>query len=211
MNKIKTPYRYKFAFLWDKLTPLYDAVRWLGIRNRLQKRLWPQVDIRPGSRVLDVGCGTGDDLIYLARHFSGLKLTGVDGDPKVLQLARDKAKKQGLKISWQVSLAESLPIATNSFDVVWSSLMLHHLPSEYKVKALKEMRRVLKPSGQLYLIDFGKINNFLLRKFYWIQTMLEPVADHFSGKLSQYIRSAGFQKLEEFKLLFHVSLFSAVK
>ena len=90
----KTDYKYKFAFLFDQLTPLYDLFRVLGIRNRLQQRLWPQVTIKPGSRVLDVGCGTGDDLIYLATHYRGLSLTGVDGDQKVLAMAKSKAKNK---------------------------------------------------------------------------------------------------------------------
>lgn len=206
----QTEYQYKFAFLWDWLTPLYDAVRWLGIRNRLQKPLWPLINIKPGSQVLDVGCGTGDDLIYLVSHFSSLNLTGVDGDPKVLVIAKNKAIKANLNIKFRVNLAERLSFANNSFDVVWSSLMIHHLPTKYKLLALQEMRRVLKPGGRLYLIDFGRINR-LLRCFYWLQTQLEPVGDHFAGKLPGYIRQAGFKQLRETKLLFHVSLFRAVK
>src|SRR3989338_3868965 len=157
----KTDYQYKFAFLFDQLTPLYELVRVLGIRNRLQQRLWPQVTIKPGSRVLDVGCGTGDDLVYLATHFDRLNLTGVDGDPKVLAIAKNKSKKRGLAVKFRASLAEALPFTSNSFDVVWSSLMIHHLPTPIKLKALKEMRRVLKPGGKLYLIDFDLIKNRL--------------------------------------------------
>jgi len=203
----KTDYKYKFAFLFDQLTPLYDLARVLGIRNRLQRRLWPQVTIKSGSRVLDVGCGTGDDLIYLATHFKGLSLTGVDGDPKVLSMAKNKAKKLGLKIKFQVSLAERLPFKKHAFDVVWSSLMIHHLPTSIKLKALKEMRRVLKPAGRLYLIDFDLIKNPIIRNFYWLQTLLEPVGDHFAGKLPEYLRAAGFKRWARTSLLFHVSLF----
>lgn len=206
----QTDYQYKFAFLWDWLTPLYDAVRWLGIRNRLQKPLWPLVQIKSGSRVLDVGCGTGDDLIYLATHFDRLNLTGVDGDLKVLEIAKNKAKKLSLQIKLYASLAEKLPFAANSFDVVWSSLMVHHLPTKYKLLALGEMRRVLKPGGKLYLIDFGQISCWL-RLVYWLQTKLEPVGDHFSGQLPGYICQAEFKQLQETKLLFHVSLFQARK
>ncbi len=207
----KTDYKYKFAFLFDQLTPLYDLGRILGIRNRLQRRLWPQVEIKPGSRVLDVGCGTGDDLIYLASHYRGLFLTGVDGDPKVLAMAKNKANNKNLIINFQVSLAEKLPFSQNSFDVIWSSLMIHHLPTPIKLKTLKEMRRVLKPGGQLYLIDFDLIKNRLVRSFYWLQTLLEPVGDHFSGKLPEYLRAAGFKRLARMPLLFHVSLYQGVK
>ena len=206
----KTDYQYKFAFLFDQLTPLYELVRVLGIRNRLQQRLWPQVTIKPGSRVLDVGCGTGDDLVYLATHFDRLNLTGVDGDPKVLAIAKNKSKKRGLAVKFRASLAEALPFTSNSFDVVWSSLMIHHLPTPIKLKALKEMRRVLKPGGKLYLIDFDLIKNCLLRNFYWLQTLLEPVGDHFEGKLPEYLCEAGFKQSARTPLLFHVSLFKAL-
>ena len=72
------------------------------------------------------------------------------------------------------------------------------------------MRRVLKPGGRLHLIDFGRINRFL-RIVYWLQTRLEPVGDHFAGKLPEYIWLAGFKQLKEIRLLFHVSLFQGVK
>jgi len=206
----KTDYKYKFAFLFDQLTPLYDLGRILGIRNRLQRRLWPQVEIKPGSRVLDVGCGTGDDLVYLATHFDRLNLTGVDGDPKVLAIAKNKSKKRGLAVKFRASLAEALPFTSNSFDVAWSSLMVHHLPTKYKLLALQEMRRVLKPGGQLYLVEFGQISRWL-RWLYWWQIRLEPVGDHFTGKLPGYIRQAGFKQLIETGLLFHVFLFQARK
>ena len=206
----KTTYQYKFALLFDRLTPLYDLFRVLGIRNRLQQRLWPQVTITSGSRVLDVGCGTGDDLIYLASHYPGLFLTGVDGEQKVLAIAKNKAKNRNIKINFQVSLAESLPFKKHSFDVVWSSLMVHHLPTKYKLLALKEMHRVLKPDGQLYLVDFDLIKNRIIRNFYWLQTLLEPVGDHFAGKLPEYLRQAGFKRWTRTPLLFHVSLFKAL-
>lgn len=178
----RTPYQYKFACLFDFLTPLYDVARWLGIRNRLQKPLWPLIKIKQGSKVLDIGCGIGDDLIYLATHFRNLDLTGVDGDPKVLVIAKNKAKKFNLQIKFQTSLAEKLPFANNIFDVVWSSLMVHHLPTEYKKAAFQEMYRVLKSGGKFYLIDFGRISRWL-RLVYWFQS----------------------------RLLFHVALFQAKK
>ena len=56
------------------------------------------------------------------------------------------------------------------------------------------MRRVLKPGGQLYRIDFDLIKNRIIRDFYWLQTLLEPVGDHFAGKLPEYLRAAGFKR-----------------
>lgn len=72
------------------------------------------------------------------------------------------------------------------------------------------IRRVLKPGGQLHLIEFGKINHWI-RWLYWWQSQPEPVGDHLSGQLPRYILQARFKQLKEVGLLFHVFLFQARK
>lgn len=69
--------------------------------------------------------------------------------------AQRKAKRAGLEIDLRNALVESLPFQDEQFDVVLSTLMLHHLPARLRRQCAAEIRRVLKPGGRLLAIDFG--------------------------------------------------------
>jgi ubiquinone/menaquinone biosynthesis C-methylase UbiE len=143
------------AFGRDVLLPLYDPMtRLLGVRAA-HEHLLEQAALRPGQRVLDIGCGTGTLLLRAARHAPGADLIGINPDPKALGRAREKARRRRLSLRFDEGFAEALPYPDASFDVVLSSLMLHHLSSELKTAVLREAHRVLKVGGRLHLLDFG--------------------------------------------------------
>ncbi len=73
----------------------------------------------------------------------------------MIALARRKAVRAGVNVHFQVGAMEMLPYPDDYFDVVLSSLMLHHLPDELKGRGLAEIRRALKPGGRFVAIDFG--------------------------------------------------------
>jgi arsenite methyltransferase len=110
--------------------------------------------IEPGETVLDIGCGAGMDLILAARRAgpSG-KAIGVDITPSMLELAKRGALKAGLweKIEVRRGMAEELPVASESVDVVMSNGVLNLSPD--KDRAFGEIYRVLRPGGRLYLAD----------------------------------------------------------
>lgn len=135
------------------LTRFYDLVTRLSGLNGLFQEMIKQADVRPGQRVLDVGCGTGNLLLTLARRHPGVELAGLDPDARMLARAQRKARRAGVAVSWQRGFGQELPYPDGSLDRVFSSAMLHHLDPQAKDALLAEVRRVLRPDGMLVLAD----------------------------------------------------------
>lgn len=209
MSKV---YQFKPALIFNWLTPFYDAFGdYTGFRKGLQKKALQTFKLKDGWKLLDVGSGTGPDLILLKSLYPKMKLAGIDADAKIVAIAEKKVKKLGLDIKFTRAFAEDMPFADNSFDAVWSNLTLHHMPTESKKKALKEMYRVLKPKGYLFLIEFSKPGHPILDKLVVVQNLFSYTKDHFQGKLPLFIKQAGFEKIKEKKYWFRLSCFTATK
>jgi ubiquinone/menaquinone biosynthesis C-methylase UbiE len=137
------------------LLPLYDPLtRLLGV-GRLHNVLIDQLDPRPGQRILEIGCGTGNLALRVKQRQSGAEVTGLDPDRAALEHARRKAARRGVTVRWDHGFAEQLPYEDGAFDRVLSALMLHHLSAETRIAALRESLRVLAPGGVLHVLDFG--------------------------------------------------------
>jgi demethylmenaquinone methyltransferase/2-methoxy-6-polyprenyl-1,4-benzoquinol methylase/phosphoethanolamine N-methyltransferase len=111
--------------------------------------------VKPGDKVLDVGCGSGR-LTILTKTYCGPsgEVHGLDAASEMIALARRKAAKTAVDIDFQVGLAEAIPFPDHYFDVVMSRLAIHHLPGDLKRTAFAEMYRVLKPGGRVLVVDF---------------------------------------------------------
>ncbi|WP_328472378.1 class I SAM-dependent methyltransferase [Actinoplanes sp. NBC_00393] len=133
-------------FLYDPLTRIWGV-------PKMHAALLDRADIRPGHRVLDIGCGTGNLLRALGRRTPGVPMTGIDPDPAGLRRAGRKARRAGLEIEFKQAYASSLPFPDAGFDRVLSSFMLHHLREEETRQGLAEIRRVLRPGGELHIVD----------------------------------------------------------
>src|SRR5574341_377716 len=128
--------------------PLYEAAGWLmsfGQLPAIRKQSIAVAELKPGERVLDVGCGPGSLTVPAAKAVGEEgKVAGIDASPEMIDVARRNAAKQGLDIDFQVAPIEGLPFGDGEFDAVLSSLMLHHLPDDVKAQGLGEVLRVLK-------------------------------------------------------------------
>jgi ubiquinone/menaquinone biosynthesis C-methylase UbiE len=139
----------------DWFLPLYDPLVKLIGGERARKTLLDQSSIRAGSRVLDVGCGTGTFVLTIKQLHPDVEVVGLDPDPKALARARHKAQRAAVSIRFDQGFSDEMPYPDASFDLVFSSLMFHHLPAEEKEPTLRDVRRVLRPGGSLHLLDFA--------------------------------------------------------
>jgi ubiquinone/menaquinone biosynthesis C-methylase UbiE len=148
----------------------------------------------PGENVLDVGCGTGTLAIALNQKVAPGEVHGIDASPQMIEVAKEKSAKAGLDIDFRVALIEAIPFADNVFDLVTSSLMLHHLPDDLKRTGLGEIRRVLKPGGRFVAIDLAIESHSPLGHLLSILGVArgESVLD----KLAPMMRDAGFNPVE---------------
>jgi ubiquinone/menaquinone biosynthesis C-methylase UbiE len=138
----------------------YDLLAWLfthGRERQLRERIIALARLKAGDDVLDIGCGTGTLAIAAARHIkpSGV-VCGIDASPPMIARARRKASKAGVAADFQLAVAENLPFPDGRFDVVLSTLMLHHLPRKTRHDCATEMRRVLKIGGRVLAVDFSR-------------------------------------------------------
>ncbi len=135
---------------------LYDAfanVFFFGRRRATFQALVAAAGVQSGQRVLDVGCGTGYFARLLAQAVGpGGLVIGIDPAAEMVAHASRKAGRAS-NAQFRVGTAEALDFPPAHFDVVVSSLVLHHLPADLRVTALSEMGRVLGPGGRLLLAE----------------------------------------------------------
>ncbi|MFW9771923.1 MAG: class I SAM-dependent methyltransferase [Candidatus Thorarchaeota archaeon] len=106
--------------------------------------------------VIDIGCGSGNLIIQIAKNFNGIEPLGIDISDEILELAKKRAALNGVndKVKFKTGNVESLPLSDNSAEFIVSSFSLHHWISPKK--ALSEVTRVLKKDGILLIFDFRR-------------------------------------------------------
>lgn len=134
---------------YNRSAPAYDQTAG-GIYLRALWSMLPYVNIAPFPAILDVGCGTGINLLEAARVLGpSRKLVGVDISPGMIKVARQKARTAGVVAAFMVGDAEALELPDGSFDLVICNSAFHWFPD--RGRAIKEFARVLRPGGQLLL------------------------------------------------------------
>lgn len=177
----------------------YDLITH-GERSRFRKNQIELMKIQEGESVLEVGCGTGV-LTVLSKIASGPsgRVEGVDIAPRMIERCRSKAKRLGLSIGFQTASIHELPFSDNSFDLVISSLMFHHLPMEVKQVGLDEVHRVLRVGGRLFLCDFGRPHPMVYPLSWLMFVWRESMRVQIQGRLPGLLREHGFCRVETVK------------
>ena len=190
-NDYVPPLRYHW------LTGVYDpVVRLLTRESTFKRALLREVNPRSGERVLDLGCGTGTLVISLSQACPEAEVIGVDADAAALGIAWRKARRIGVRICLQQANALRLPFASGSFDCVVSSLFFHHLTTSEKTLVLKEVGRVMKPGGHLFIADWGKPSTALMSALFGMVRLLDgfdTTRDSVDGSLPRLMRATGFR------------------
>src|SRR5215207_3897587 len=184
---------------WASFYDGFANIMTLGHIRRLRALTVDAALLKPGEKVLDVGCGTGCVTIP-AKLRVGDKgsAAGIDPAPEMIAVAQKKAARAKLDVDFRVGVIESLPYPDASFDVVTSSLMMHHLPKDLQVKGLVEIRRVLKPGGRLLIADMIRVSASLHDRLFGILTLHGGQGQRFGIKeLPELVTSAGFENVQQ--------------
>lgn len=165
---------------WDRQAPGYD--RSMGRVERFllgDSRAW--VCSRANGRTLEVACGTG---LNLSLYADDVELTGIDLSPGMLAIARKRAAELGRTVDLREADAQRLPFGDDVFETVVCTLSLCSVPDERATVA--EMRRVLRPGGQLLLLDHIRPNVAPAR---WALRGLQALMNTFvPGNGEQFLR-----------------------
>lgn len=210
------PVTYIPALGFSALTPFFDSFqKWGAKEGTFKPKLVAHAGIQKNFKVLDLGCGTGTLTILVKKSQPLADVIGIDIDLNVLSLAKEKAAHAKVHITFDLGTAFNLPYPDNFFDRVVSSLVFHHLTREHKLRALKEVGRVLKANGEIHIADLGKPQNILMRLPSVVMGRLEETEDNVKGLLPQMLNIAGFNEIEETSKLMTifgtVSLYKGLK
>jgi tocopherol O-methyltransferase len=152
---------------YDRLSPYYQDLwgkhlhhgYWISgqeTKERAQVQLVEHLahlaDLRPGCKILDVGCGFGGSSIHLAKNYNA-DATGITISPIQVEMARKEAEAEGVKAKFLLMDAEEMKF-DEPFDVVWSVESISHYP--HRERFFSEATGCLKPDGTLVLTDWFK-------------------------------------------------------
>src|SRR4051812_11898027 len=208
------------ALVYGDTFALYDSQAFELFLEPLRKRLQANgidLDVFRGQRCLDAGCGGGRGSILMGEA-GAREVVGVDLSPTNIESCRKRAAQKGLTtLTFERASLASLPFADASFDVVWCNGVLHHTAEPDQ--GLKEITRVLKPGGHMWLYLYGSggvywyvvdwIRELLagvdVRECIWQLRLMEmPVGriaewidDWFTGYLRRYTRADVVRRLDE--------------
>ncbi len=208
----------KVRLLFSRIARRYDRINdWMswGMHRRWKRRLVGSITPRPGGRVLDLCCGTGDVARALAAAEAGrMQVVGLDFTPEMLEVAR-QATPPGLAVRYEQGDALALPFPEGSFDAVTCAYGLRNLAD--LDRGLREAFRVLRTGGKLASLEFGRPRHPLLSWIYftYLRAMLPLFGLVYFGdphtygyiftsvsrfpdqrELAQRMRAAGFTRVK---------------
>jgi ubiquinone/menaquinone biosynthesis C-methylase UbiE len=149
------------------------------------------MDIQPGDRILDVGCGTGWASRRMARIATAGEIVGLDVADEMLRRAEQSSSAfRNVRYAW--GSAENIPEADNAFNKVLSVESFYYYADQGK--ALDELRRVMAPGAKLFiLINLYKDNHYSLR---WVTELKVPVQALSEAEYKALLEKHGFKNVE---------------
>jgi ubiquinone/menaquinone biosynthesis C-methylase UbiE len=157
-----------------------------GKTDAIHRETLALVDLYAGDAVLDVGCGTGA-LVTEAERIVGAGgiVVGLDVEPAMVKQAKRRADDR--QVVFEVASIDHIPYPDDTFDVVFSTLMYHHLTEVERTTGIEEVRRVLKPGGRLVVVDINPTR----------RSILTLLPGHSSIEPEDYVRTEVAARMEE--------------
>jgi len=173
---------------YDKVSKVYDQVREGNPEMVLQ--LLEEVSLDDSSLVLDVGCGTGNNTILLSSTIPA-RVSGLDISYGMLQKANEKESH----IPLVQAPADNIPFVSDTFDYVYMTEVLHHLPDI--LMTFQEIHRVLKTTGLLCIVTQAhhQIDNRVTSRFFPGTAAVDKERYPDIGEIEEQLRSVGFSKV----------------
>ena len=157
---------------YQRMAPLYDRMEALAERRYQpwRNQLWAKIH---GPKILEVGVGTGKNMPYYPR---GMQITGIDLTPGMLERARKRAAKLKQNVVLQLGDVQSLEFPDASFDSAMATFVFCSVPDP--VIGLRELARVVKPGGQVILLEHMRSANRVIGA---MMDLLNPVVVRMMG------------------------------
>ena len=182
---------------FDRWAQNYDDGRiapWFRYTQRLAMSM---MEIKPDSKVLDVGCGTGFAVVQLAMMLPEGKACGIDISAKMIAIAEANVPKElETNVEFRQASSSGIPYEEGEFDYIMCTNSFHHYPEP--LEALNEMRRVLKPGGQLVILDNAVDRSLYTWAWDRVLRIVEKghVRYYSSQELGGMITRAGFEQTQ---------------
>lgn len=158
---------------YDRNAPMYDMMEHVMETRAFQRwreRLWGLVE---GEKILEVGVGTGKNMPF---YPAGARVTAIDLSPRMLDRARSRAKEVGCSADVCEMDVQELDYPDGSFDAVVSTFVFCSVPDP--IAGLREIRRVLRPGGRLYMLEHVLSQRRVLRQ---LMRLVNPLTVFFTG------------------------------
>ncbi len=192
----------KTAARYNRIASIYDLMEVFPERRfaPMRQKLWSQI---PDGEVLEVGVGTGKNFPY---HPAEIKVTGIDLSDGMLEQARRRAEKLDKSIELKQMDAQHLDFPDNSFDAAVATFVFCSVPDA--VRGLRELSRVVKPEGRIFLLEHVRINR--PEAVGKVMDLLDPLVvrlmgPHINRRTEENVRQAGL-KVERVECLASLDL-----
>jgi phosphatidylethanolamine/phosphatidyl-N-methylethanolamine N-methyltransferase len=174
---------------YNRIAPVYDLMESIIERfsfRRWRERLWSRVD---GNRILEVGVGTGKNSSYYPR---GVQLTAVDLSDKMLERAQQRVQELD-KVDLCLMDAQRLAFPDAAFDAALATFVFCSVPDP--VLGLQELGRVVRPGGQILLLEHVRVNKPMIGK---LMDLFDPfvvrlMGPHINRRTAENVKKAGLE------------------
>jgi ubiquinone/menaquinone biosynthesis C-methylase UbiE len=167
------------------MTAAYDPLtaRWPA-GNKMRSTVIDALDPAPGQRLLELGCGSGRLAIEIKRRCPDVSITAVDGNRDIFAIAQDRAKKAGVEINFALGDFTTCPLE-GKYDLVYSTLVLHHLTLEAKQQVFARIRDLFAEGGSFVIADFSRHSGSGQAIMSRVSTLVDTLSakgPHFDGR-----------------------------